>query len=150
MSDQQPPYGDQTPPYPPYSQPWGRPAGEGQPYGTPPNPAYGYGYGYGTAHGGATTSLVVGIISIAASVLGACLCLFVGALGVVIGPVGIALAVKARKEIDAAPQLYTNRANAVGGLVCSIIGTVLGALVLVGSILVLVFYGFVFSTVGGY
>jgi hypothetical protein len=132
MSDQQPPYGDQTPPY--------------RPYAPPPQPAYGY--GYGTAHGGATTSLVVGIISIVAAVIGGCLCLFAGVLGVVIGPVGIALAVKARREIDAAPQLYTNRGSAVGGLVCSIIGTALGALVLVGTILVLVFYGFVFSSVG--
>lgn len=146
MSDQQPPYGDQTPPFPPYGQQWGQPYGEGQPYGTPPNPAYGY--GYGTAHGGATTSLVVGIISIVTSVLGACLCLFVGALGAVVGPIGIALAVKARREIDAAPQLYTNRGNAIGGLVCSIVGTVLGALVVLGTIAVLVFYGFAFSAIG--
>ena len=135
MSDQQPPYGDPTPPYQPYA-----PApGQGQ--------GPGYGYGYGTAHGGATTSLVLGILSIATSVIGGCLCLFLGAVGVVIGPIGIALAVRARREIDAAPQRFTNRGNAVAGLVCSIIGTGLGALVLVASVLVVAFYGFALSTV---
>jgi hypothetical protein len=137
VSDQQPPYGEPPPPYQPY--------GQGQPYTPPANPAYGY--GYGGSHGGATTSLVLGIISIAVAVLGTCLCFFVGALSVFIGPVGIVLALKARREIDAAPQLYNNRGNAVGGLVTSIIGTVLGALVLIGMLVLFAIWGFAFSAV---
>lgn len=125
----------QPPPYEPY--------GQGQPWATPENPAYGY--GYGRSHGGANTSLALGIGSIVAALLGSCFCLFLGASGLLIGPIGIVLALKARREIDAAPQLYTNRGNAVGGLVCSIIGTVLGGLVLIASLAVLVFYGSVLA-----
>lgn len=128
MSDPQPPY---------------EPYGQGQPWAAPENPAYGY--GYGRPHSGASTSLVVGIVSIVVAVLGSCFCLFLGAVGVVIGPIGIYLALKARREIDAAPHLYSNRGNAVGGLVCSIVGTVLGGLVLIASVAVLVFYGAVLS-----
>lgn len=126
MSDQPPP-----PPYEPY--------GQGQPWATPEHPAYGY--GYGRSHGGASAALGLGIGSIVAAVLGTCFCLFLGAIGVVIGPIGIYLALKARREIDAAPQLYTNRGNAVAGLICSIIGTVLGGIVLIISVALLVFYG---------
>ncbi|NYI99704.1 hypothetical protein HNR19_000403 [Nocardioides thalensis] len=131
----------QQPPYDPY-QP-GQPHQPEQPYAAPQNPVYGY--GYGVNHGGATTSLVLGITSIAVAVIGGCMCLFLGSLAAVIGPFGIWQAVKARREIDAAPAQYGNRGNAVGGLVTSIIGTVLGGLVVVASILVIAFYGFVFS-----
>jgi len=131
----------QQPPYDPY-QP-GQPHQPEQPYAAPANPVYGY--GYGVNHGGATTSLVLGITSIAVAVIGGCMCLFLGAAAAVIGPFGIWQAVKARREIDAAPAQYVNRGNAVGGLVTSIIGTVLGGLVVVASILVIAFYGFVFS-----
>lgn len=131
-----PPYGEE----PPGDQPYGAPY---QPYAAPQNPVYGY--GYGVNHSGATTSLVLGISSIVVAVIGGCMCLFLGAAAAIVGPFGIWQAVKARREIDAAPAQYVNRGNAVGGLVTSIIGTVLGGLVLVGSILVIVFYGFVFS-----
>lgn len=114
-----------------------------QPYSAPQNPVYGY--GYGVNHGGATTSLVLGVTSIVVAVIGTCLCLFLGAAATIVGPFGIWQAVKARREIDAAPAQYVNRGMAIGGLVTSIIGTVLGALVVVGSVLVIAFYGFVFS-----
>ena len=133
----------QDPP-PPYQPPEpGQPHPE-QPYAAPQNPVYGY--GYGVNHGGATTSLILGIASIVVAVIGTCMCLFLGAGAAILGPFGIWQAVKARREIDAAPAQYVNRGAAVGGLATSIVGTVLGGLVLIGSIVVVVFYGFVFST----
>jgi hypothetical protein len=167
MSDQPPPpYGDQPPgasepPVPPSGAPsgpeptlpYGTPPapgpaapyqayGQSQPYTTPLQPAYGY--GYGTTHGGATTSMVLGIISIAVPVLGTCLCFLVGAVSVVLGPIGIWQALKARREIDAEPARYVNRGQSVAGLVCSIIGTVLGLLCLVGGALIVAIYGGLF------
>lgn len=139
-----PPYGDQPPgdqPYQPYGQ--GQPYHPEQPYAAPANPVYGY--GYGVSHGGATSSLVLGITSIVVAIIGTCMCLFLGVAAAIIGPFGIWQAVKARREIDAAPAQYVNRGAAVAGLATSIVGTVLGCLVVVGTILVIAFYGFVFS-----
>lgn len=138
MSDQQPPYGE--PPYQPY--------GQAQPYTDPANPAYGY--GYGQPHGGATTALALGITSIAVAVVGCCIStaiiLPVGGLAAFIGPFGIYTGAKARREIDAQPQLYSNRSAAVGGLVCSIIGTVLGGITLLLSLVAVLLLGLAFSS----
>lgn len=140
-----PPYGEQPPGEQPFGTPYQpeQPYRPEQPYAAPANPVYGY--GYGVNHGGATTSLVLGIASIAVAVIGGCMCLFLGAAAAIVGPFGIWQGVRSRREIDAAPAQYVNRGQAVAGLVTSIIGTVLGGLVLVGSILVIVFYGFVFG-----
>lgn len=128
-----PPYGEE----PPGDQPYGAPY---QPYAAPQQPVYGY--GYGVNHGGAVTSLVLGITSIAVAILGACMCLFVGALGALVGPFGIWQAVRAKREIDAAPAQYVNRGTAVAGLATSIVGTALGGLVLLASVVLLAFFGF--------
>lgn len=93
-------------------------------------------------HNGATTSLVIGVASIVVTLIGTCLCGFLGALGALVGPFGIWQAQRARREIDAAPGRYDNRGQAVAGLVCSIVGTVLGALVLLVSIAVIAVIGF--------
>jgi hypothetical protein len=133
-----PPYGA-LPAQPEY----GQPAAYGQPpaYGQPGYAQPGYGLGYGIAHGGATTSMVLGIVSIAAALIGTCLCFFLGVVGALVGPFGIWQAVSANRDIKAAPERYNNAGNATAGLVCSIIGTVLGVLVLVATIVVVGIYG---------
>lgn len=157
MSDPQPPYGEPAPPWgeqPPPPPGAGQPAppyqpyGQAQPYTAPANPAYGY--GYGQPHGGATTALALGIVSIVVAVVGCCvssvIILPVGALAAFIGPFGIYSGAKARREIDAAPQLYSNRSAAVGGLACSIIGTALGVITLVITLIGVLLLGLAFSS----
>lgn len=120
----------QQPGYPGYGQsaqpvqtPYGQPA-----YGQQPMP---YGQGYPSqqppAGGKAITSLVMGILSIL------CLCLiFAGnalymGLSIVPGIVGIVLGTLARGE---AKRLGTKNPTATAGLACSVIGLVLGALMI--------------------
>ncbi|QYJ03835.1 hypothetical protein KUV85_16155 [Nocardioides panacisoli] len=126
--------GSPPPPPPPGTPPYGTPPAYGAPMG-------GYGPAVPLSHTGATTSLALGITSIAVAVIGACLCGFLGALGALVGPFGIWQGLRARSEIDADPARYGNRGNAVAGLVCSIIGTVLGVLTLLGTLAVLAFIG---------
>jgi len=125
-----PPYG--TPP--PYGQP--QPA----PYGQPPYPqGYGQPMGYAQQHGGATTSLVLGIISVVSAVLTPFCCITLP--GVLTGPFAIYMGASARKQIDQNPQAYSNRGNAVAGFITGIIGTVLGLLVVAAFVVLVVAIG---------
>jgi len=132
-----PPYGtapDQ--PYPP--QPYG--TAPDQPY--PPQP-YGYvppAYGYGPQnHGGATTAMWLGIVSLACAALAMACCVTVP--GVLTAPFAWVLGVKAKHQIDAEPGRYANRGQAVAGIVTGIIGTVLAILIVLGVVAVAVYYG---------
>jgi hypothetical protein len=73
----------------------------------------------------ATTALVVGIVALG----GAALC-----LPALAGPFAWVLGARARREIDAQPGRWTNRAEATAGMVMGIVTTV--ALVLVVLLMV--------------
>lgn len=143
----QPAWGQQPPPYGqvPYG---GTPYQPYQPY--QPSQGPGFGYHFRQNHNGATTSMTLGIVSIVASTIGFCFCLFLGAAGAVIGPFGIWQATRARADIKAEPERYSNEGHATTGLVCSIIGTVIGALILVGGIVLVVIYGIALSEADNY
>ena len=111
-----------TPPPGGYGPPGYGPPGYGPApgYGPPPGygqpPGNGYG-GYPAEHPQGTTILVLGIVSLVFT--------FVCGLGALLGPVAWIMGNKAIKEIDASPQLYTNRGQIQGGRVCGIIASAL-------------------------
>jgi hypothetical protein len=76
-------------------------------------------------HGGATTALVVGIVALGGFVL---------CLPALAGPFAWFLGARARREIDAHPGRWPNRAEATAGMVMGIVTTV--ALVLVVLLMV--------------
>lgn len=95
-------------------------------YGAPPV------YGYGQSHGGATTAMVLGIVGIAVDIALLC-CYGVGAIvGVGLGIAALVLGLKARREIDAQPHLYTNRSAAVAGIGTGIAAIAVGAISVIG------------------
>lgn len=133
---------------PTYEQPVYAPPSTGKPpYGSPPHgyqpmPGYAppmpYGYGITQNHSGATTSMVLGIISLASALLTP-FC-FITAPGILTGPFAIWTGLRARKQIDAEPRTYGNRGAAVAGLITGIIGTAIGlALIAAAVLLFLVF-----------
>ena len=98
-----------------------------------PHPGYsppGYGHhpgmlGYQQQHGGASTSMTLGIISLVAVALAPFLCC-VTLPAALTGPVGIVMGSKAQRAIDAEPGRYANRSQATAGIVTGAIGTALG------------------------
>ena len=116
------------------------PAGPGyQSYGAPQGyPGYGYGYAaMRPSHQGSNTALGLGIASLVCAVLVPFCCLTV--VGIPIGPFAIGLALKARRDFRAHPGAYRNEGAATAGLICGIIGTALGLLMVLA---VLLFFGF--------
>jgi hypothetical protein len=135
----QQPYQQPYPPQPtsPYQQPYqpyaASPYG-GQPYGAP------YGGVFSKPNGKANTAMGLGIASLACAVLTLVCCITIP--GVLCGPFAIGLAISAKKEMDAQPGVFNNPGAAQAGLITGIIGTVLGALMIV---LVVAFFGFAIS-----
>jgi len=88
----------------------------------------------------ATTSLVLGIISIVAAFL-----------GIILGIIGIILANRDRKLYQASPELYTasSYGTSNAGRICSIIGIVLSAIYIIGGI-IMVLYFIAVATEQGY
>jgi hypothetical protein len=135
----QPGYGQPGYVQPSYGQPsYGQPA-YGQPY---PQQPYGYGQpGYGftpQSSGRATTSMVLGIVSLASAGLALLCCVTLP--GVFAGPFAWWLGAKAKREIDAAaPGAFTNRGVAQAGFVMGIIGTILSVLAVIGIVALIVF-----------
>ena len=139
MSDQNPGGGDQTPPDPQHNPPpnWGNayppppqyPQGHYQ-QGPYPPPAYGPLTPVPPKHAQATTAMVLGIISIAGGM--ACV------LPVLLAPVAWILGAKAVKEIDANPAALSGRGEANAGKIMGIIGTVLGALAIIGLTIIII------------
>jgi uncharacterized protein YacL len=84
----------------------------------------------------ATASLVLGIISILG---GFCY----GFGGIICGIIGLVLANKDKKLYDANPEMYSKASysNMNAGRVCSIIGLIIGALVIITMIIAFVFFG---------
>ncbi len=87
----------------------------------------------------ATAVLVLGIISI----IGA---LCYGITGVICGIIGLVLANKDRKLYQATPELYSSSSYSTSnaGRTCSIIGLILGSLVLLIMIVYFIFFGALF------
>jgi hypothetical protein len=91
----------------------------------PSGPSYGYGGQYGSvpqAHPQGTTILVLGILSLF-------ICPFI------LGPIAWVMGNNALAEIDRNPAAYSNRGNVNAGRICGIIGTILGALIILFYIL---------------
>lgn len=151
-----PVYGEQpspaygSPPPPPPGVPYGQPYGAQQPpaYGQPASPYSAYGvpgqpaYGYQQTHSGASTAMILGIVSIVMALLNF-FCCVTGVLSLGLGPAAIFLGLKAKREIDQQPTVYGNGGMAVAGLWTGVVGTVLGVLTVAFYLL---FFGLVFSS----
>lgn len=125
------PYGQEpAPPPQPGQQPWSPPPY--QPYQGPYGPAPGYGYPRPPAHPQATTSLALGIASLA----GLLFC----QLLLVLGPFAWAIGSRACAEIDAAPGQWEGRDRANAGRIMGIVATGLLALVVLAAIALVVLF----------
>lgn len=82
----------------------------------------------------ATTVLVLGIISIVGA--------FCYGIGIILGIIGLVLANKDRKLIDANPDTFSQGSvsNLRAGRICSIIGIVVGAIFLIVIVLYLIYF----------
>lgn len=107
------------------------PAGH-SPYGAPPQPPPGYAvYGqpaYGPAaqtHGGATASMVVGIVGLASMFF------CYGLVSIITGPIAFFMGRSAAKEIAASPQSWSNSGMAKAGWIMGLIQTMLSLLLLI-------------------
>ncbi len=87
----------------------------------------------------ATASLVLGIISIVGA-------LCYGLVGVICGIIGLVLANKDRKLYQSTPELYSSSSYSTlnAGRTCSIIGLIIGGLVLLIMIFYFIFFGALF------
>jgi hypothetical protein len=121
--------------------PYGPPPG--QPYGFQPGwaPAYGSPYPGSLNHGGATTSLVLGIISIASLVLGFACC-FITFPGVFCAPFAWGIGAKAKREIAQRPGVYGNLGSAQTGMWMGIVMTILGFLCIALFVMLAVWIGY--------
>ncbi|QIG41383.1 hypothetical protein G5V58_00115 [Nocardioides anomalus] len=120
----------QAPQPPPPPQPW------------PPGgwaPAYGVPYVGSRDHSGATTALVLGIISIACFVLTFLCCLTLP--GVLCAPFAWFLGVRAKRDIERQPGVYGNAGSATAGLWMGAVMTVLGALLIAAVVAIVVWFG---------
>jgi hypothetical protein len=133
------------PPVPPPTSgpvPYGPPQ-LGQPWQQPWQqawaPAYGAPYLGSQDHKGATTSLVLGIISVI-SLLGALFCC-VTLPGVLCAPFAWFIGAKALREMDRAPGVHGNRTSAVTGMWLGIATTVLGFLAIAGFVALVAWIG---------
>ena len=131
----QPSYGQQPPQgQPPPGQPqYGQQPYYGQPqYGQPGFPQGGYGAPLLPKHPQSTTALILGLVGLAGG--------FMCVLPILCAPFAWFYGRKVVREIDAAPQAYSGRSEAMGGMVTGIIGTViliLGLLALVAGLVLL-------------
>ena len=132
-----------TPPPPPPPQ-----VPYGSPYPTPPTtygyqpgwtPAYGAPYPGSLTHKGATTSLTLGIISIASLLLTPFCCITLP--GVLCAPFAWAIGAKAKREMEQQPGVYGNLGTAQTGMWMGIVMTLLGALSIAGVVALFAWIG---------
>ena len=130
----QPAYGQPGHGQPAYGQPgYGQPAyGAPAPYGSYGQPGLPPGYGGLEKHSGATTAMVLGIVSLVSIPLTAMCCVTLP--GLLAAPVALVLGLRAKSEIDRAPGRYANRGMAQAGVIMGIIGTVLAVLLVIGIV----------------
>jgi hypothetical protein len=101
------------------------------PPGYQPAPAP-YGFPQPPPHPEANSAMVFGIV-------GLCLSVMCGGIGVFIAPFGWIKGKKVMAEIDANPAAYSGRGNAQAGFITGLIGTIFGALYLLAVIAYVVF-----------
>lgn len=114
-----------TPPAQPYGQPSAQPYG--QAYRQAP-----YGFGQVPPHPEANTAMVLGIV-------GVCLSVMCGGIGVFVAPFGWVKGRRVMREIDANPGAYSGRGNAQAGFITGLIGTIFGGLYMLFWIAYLIF-----------
>lgn len=102
---------------------------------TPPPPYQPapYGFQQPPPHPDANSAMVLGIV-------GLCLSVMCGGIGVFIAPFGWAKGKRVMAEIDANPAAYGGRGNAQAGFITGLIGTIFGALYLLFWIAYAVFF----------
>lgn len=101
------------------------------PPGYQPAPAP-YGFPQPPPHPEANSAMVLGIV-------GLCLSVMCGGIGVFVAPFGWVKGKRAMAEIDANPAAYGGRGNAQAGFITGIIGTALGVVYLLLVIAYIVF-----------
>lgn len=101
------------------------------PPGYQPAPAP-YGFPQPPPHPEANTAMVFGIV-------GLCLSVMCGGIGVFIAPFGWAKGKRVMAEIDANPAAYSGRGNAQAGFITGLIGTIFGALYMLFWVVYIVF-----------
>jgi hypothetical protein len=107
--------------------------------GAPPPPG-GWAPAYGARdHPGATTALVLGIVSIVSFVLTFLCCVTLP--GVLCAPFAWYLGARAKREIDRQSGVYGNVGSALAGLWIGAVMTVLGALLLAAVVALFVWFG---------
>jgi hypothetical protein len=126
-----------TPPAPPpptvaYGQQSGYPAGW--------TPAYGAPYPGSLSHKGATTSLVLGIVSIVSLLLTPLCCITLP--GVFCAPFAWVIGAKAKREIERQPGVYGNVSAAQAGLWMGIVMTALSVVVVGGLVALFAWLGY--------
>ena len=128
----------QPPVPPPPTVGYGQPTPQ-QPW--PPGWAPGYGAPYPGSqdHKGATTSLVLGIVSIASLVLAFFCCLTLP--GVLCAPFAWGVGAKAKREIERSPGVYGNLTSAVTGMWMGVVMSILGFLAIAGFVAIIAFIG---------
>ncbi|NGN92741.1 DUF4190 domain-containing protein [Nocardioides sp. KC13] len=92
------------------------------PYGIPQPPP----------HPEANSAMVLGIV-------GLCLSVMCGGIGVFVAPFGWAKGKRVMSEIDANPAAYSGRGNAQAGFITGLIGTIFGALYMLFWIAYIIF-----------
>jgi hypothetical protein len=123
-----PSYVTPPPPPPPTTGPvpYGPPGASGQqPWQAAWAPVYGSPYPGTVAHRGATTSMVLGIVSIVSLVL-APFCCLITLPGVLCAPFAWYAGAKARREIERSPGAYGNAGAASAGMWMGIVMTFVG------------------------
>jgi hypothetical protein len=126
----------------PYGQPtYGQPP-VAQPYGYQPGwtPAYGAPYPGSMTHSGATTSLVLGIISIVSLLLTPFCCITIP--GVLCAPFAWVVGARAKRAIAQQPGVYGNASAAQTGMWMGIVMTILGALTILGFVALALWLGY--------
>jgi hypothetical protein len=126
------PYGPPPPGYPPQ---W--PAGWAPMYGPP--------YPGSLSHKGATTSLVLGIISIVSLLLTPFCCITLP--GMFCAPFAWGIGAKAKREIERTPGVYGNLGAAATGMWMGIVMTFLSILAVAGFVILAVWIGYADPTV---
>jgi hypothetical protein len=134
-----------TPPAPPPPTsgpvPYGPQSGA-PPYGFQPGwaPAYGAAYPGSLDHKGATTSMVLGIVSIVSLVLGFTCC-FVTLPGIFCAPFAWGIGAKAKREIERQPGVYGNLGTAQAGMWMGVVMTFVGFLAIAGFAALVIWIG---------
>jgi len=105
-------------------------------------------------HPKAIPSMVMGIISVVLNLvtlmlMGASICAVLGiftvAASITLGIIAVVFGLKEKKDIEEHPGTYSGQGQALAGIICGLIGSIIAALFLVLVILAILFFIFIFS-----